>query len=204
MQVKRGHKKTNHNNNEQEILMYISKTNLFSGVFNLIIFTILALGIAGVTKAESRTFAFDQKQFPQVHCLALNIYYEARGSNFADKVAVADVVLNRVNDSRYPESPCLVVQQGISKPSWKDNTVMVMVRNKCQFSWYCDGKADEPNNTDAWIEAQTIAWRIMQFQEFRGITEGSTHYHATYVDPNWAGSLQLVGTIGKHIFYRWN
>jgi hypothetical protein len=53
--------------------MYISKTNLFSGVFNLIIFTILALGIAGVTKAESRTFAFDQKAFPQVHCLALNI-----------------------------------------------------------------------------------------------------------------------------------
>lgn len=165
---------------------------------------VLIFGIVSTTKADSQSFQFDAETFPQVHCLALNVYYEARGSNFADQVGVADVVLNRVNDRRYPNTVCDVVQQGKKKASWKDPNVMVMVKNACQFSWYCDGKADEPNNTDSWINAQTVAWRIMQFQEFRGITEGATHYHATYVEPNWAGSLQLVGTIGKHIFYRWN
>ena len=38
---------------------------------------------------------------------------------------------------------------------------------------------------------------------YRGLTEGATHYHADYVEPRWAKSLQLVGRIGAHIFYRW-
>tara|TARA_B100000768_G_C11270673_1_gene373271 strand:- start:1881 stop:2444 length:564 start_codon:yes stop_codon:yes gene_type:complete len=182
----------------------MTKSNFFSGLFNTFTMMLLAIGIASTTKAESRTFAFNGEAFPQVQCMALNIYYESRGSNFADQVAVADVVLNRVNDRRYPDTVCDVVHQGKQKPSWKDKSVMVMVRNKCQFSWYCDGKADTPHMGDAWINAQTVAWRIIQFGEYRGLTEGATHYHATYVDPSWAGSLQLIGTIGKHVFYRWN
>lgn len=171
---------------------------------NLFVALALIIGISSTSKAESQSFSFDEEQFPQVHCLALNIYYESRGSNFADQAAVADVVLNRVNDRRYPDTVCEVVHQGKQKPSWKDPNVMVMVRNACQFSWYCDGKADIPHPGDAWVNAQTVAWKVMQFGEFRGISEGATHYHATYVNPTWAGSLQLVGTIGKHIFYRWN
>ena len=171
---------------------------------NLFVALTLIIGLSTTSKADSQSFSFDQEQFPQVHCLALNIYYESRGSNFADQAAVADVVLNRVNDRRYPDTVCEVVHQGKKKPSWKDPNVMVMVRNACQFSWYCDGKADIPHHGDAWVNAQTVAWKVMQFGEFRGISEGATHYHATYVNPNWAGSLQLVGTIGKHIFYRWN
>ena len=77
-----------------------------------------------------------EKLFPQVQCMALNVYYEARGSNLADRAAVADVVLNRVNDSRYPDTVCGVVKQGLQ------NADGSMRRNKCQFSWYCDGKAD--------------------------------------------------------------
>ena len=52
------------------------------------------------------------EEFPEVRCMALNIYYEARGSNLADRAGVADVVLNRVNDSRYPDTICDVVKQG--------------------------------------------------------------------------------------------
>ena len=85
----------------------------------------------------------------ELRCLALNIYYEARGSNLADKAGVADVVLNRVKDTRYPNTICEVVHQGKQKPSWKDPNVMVMVRHMCQFSWYCDGKADTPQDEDA-------------------------------------------------------
>ena len=127
-----------------------------------------------------------------MHCLALNVYFESRSSNLADKAAVADVVINRVNDSRYPNTVCEVVHDGYKKG-----------RRDCQFSWYCDGKADIPKEEDQWAEAQMIAWGMMKFEKYLGITEGATHYHATYVSPRWAKSLQLVGRIGAHIFYRW-
>lgn len=138
-----------------------------------------------------------EKLFPQVQCMALNVYYEARGSNLADQAAVADVVMNRVNDRRYPNTVCEVVKQGMK------NADGSMKRNACQFSWYCDGKSDKPKDQDRWVEAQSVAWNMVEENKFRGITEGSTHYHATYVEPRWASTLQLVGRIGAHIFYRW-
>ena len=138
------------------------------------------------------------EEFPEVRCMALNIYYEARGSSLADRAGVADVVLNRVNDTRYPNTICEVVKQGVKHSNGQ------MKRNKCQFSWYCDGKADKPQNEDLWVDAQTLAWNIVENGKHRGLTEGATHYHATYVNPRWAKTLQLVGRIGAHIFYRWN
>jgi spore germination cell wall hydrolase CwlJ-like protein len=79
-----------------------------------------------------------------------------------------------------------------------------MIRNRCQFSWYCDGKSDWPKNMDAWVEAQQVAYNMMTFGDYVGITEGSTHYHAKYVSPSWARHFTLVGRIGVHIFYRWD
>lgn len=146
---------------------------------------------------------FMVNEYPEMKCLALNVYYEARSSSLADQYSVADVVLNRVQDRRYPNSICAVVQQGKQKPSWKDPNKMVMVRNMCQFSWYCDGKADEPQDTDSWTRAQMIAWNIYYHNKYRGMTESATHYHAEYVNPKWASQLQLVGRIGSHIYYRW-
>ena len=145
---------------------------------------------------------YAKEDYPEEYCMALNIYYEARGSNFADQMAVADVVLNRVQDTRYPQTVCNVVYQGEHKASWKTGKP-IPIRNRCQFSWYCDGKPDEPKDTDAWQSAQVSAYRIINYGEFRGLTEGATHYHAGYVSPRWASSLQLVGKIGDHIYYRW-
>lgn len=141
---------------------------------------------------------FQQSQFPELHCLALNIYFEARSSNMADQYAVADVVLNRVEDTRYPNTICEVVQQGYKKGS-----------RACQFSWYCDGKSDVPHNKQSWEKAQSIAWSIVKWENFRGITEGSTHYHTTYVNPRWNKSrkhwsITRIGRIGAHVYYRWN
>ena len=55
--------------------------------------------------------AFDGPYVPteREHCMALNIYHEARSENMAGKFAVADVVLNRVNDRRYPDTVCGVI-----------------------------------------------------------------------------------------------
>jgi spore germination cell wall hydrolase CwlJ-like protein len=155
---------------------------------------VMLLFVSGSASAQNFEL---EKLFPQVECMALNIYYESRGSNLADKAAVADVVLNRVNDTRYPNTVCEVVKQGLQDANGN------MRRNKCQFSWYCDGKADNPQNQDLYVEAQSIAWNMVEEGKYRGITEGATHYHATYVNPRWASTLQLVGRIGAHIFYRW-
>jgi len=154
-----------------------------------IFIVVIMLVAASTAKANS---LFNEIQYPQHQCLALNIYYEARGSNLADKAAVADVVLNRVKDTRYPNTVCDVVHDGYKKG-----------RRDCQFSWYCDGKSDNPQDDDRWAEAQMIAWGMLEWDKYRGITEGATHYHATYVSPRWAKSLHLVGRIGAHIFYRW-
>jgi N-acetylmuramoyl-L-alanine amidase len=158
----------------------------------------LVMLMATQASAKDDIFSlFNKEQFPQHYCLALNIYYEARSSNLADKAAVANVVLNRTNDRRYPSTVCEVVKQG------RQDADGNMIRHKCQFSWYCDGNADIPTNTDAWVEAQLLAWQMIENNKYRGLTEGATHYHATYVDPAWAKDFQLVGRIGAHIFYRW-
>ena len=161
----------------------------------LYIMAAVMLILANVANANEDVIT--QDKYPEHYCLALNIYYEARGSNLADKAAVSDVVLNRVNDTRYPNTICEVVKQGKQHPSGQ------MVRNACQFSWYCDGKSDVPLDKDRWFEAQMIAWGFLEYDKYRGITEGATHYHATYVSPRWAKDLQMVGRIGAHIFYRW-
>lgn len=163
--------------------------------------TLVMLADDNVSIKESLTF--NQEQFPEVNCMALNIYYETRGSSLADSYAVADVVLNRVEDTRYPNSICEVVYQGEKRSDGS------MKRNRCQFSWYCDGKSDFPRDREAWKRAQSIAWDIVQWNNYRGITEGSTHYHASYVNPRWnksrkGWSITRVGRIGVHIYYRWN
>lgn len=150
-----------------------------------------------VASAANAKGLYSAEERPQEWCLAQNIYYEARGSSRADQIAVADVVINRVEDARYPDSICEVVQQG------KKHANGQMVRNACQFSWYCDGKSDWPTDMDAWVIAQQIAHNMITYGDWRGLTEGSTHYHANYVKPSWARTLTLTGTIGVHKFYRW-
>jgi len=140
----------------------------------------------------------------EVECLALNIYHEARGSIFVDRAAVTDVVLNRVQDTRYPNTVCGVVQQGrISKWHLENTGKRVPVKHKCQFSWYCDGRSDKPHDKESWEHSKYLAYNMYYYDEYRGITEGATHYHATYVNPDWASHFQIVGRIGNHVYYRW-
>tara|TARA_R100000406_G_scaffold36761_1_gene24318 strand:+ start:203 stop:622 length:420 start_codon:yes stop_codon:yes gene_type:complete len=133
-----------------------------------------------------------------IMCLALNIYHEARDQPFIGQVAVAQVVMNRVYDDRYPNHPCEVVFQGPTY-SWKPD---FPVRHRCQFSWYCDGKSDKVYDEDAYRQALTIAHGVY-YDDLDDFVEGATHYHATYVLPEWAESKTPVVQIGQHMFYRW-
>jgi len=98
-------------------------------------------------------------------CLALNIYHEARNQPVAGQIAVSEVVLNRVADSKYPNTICEVVYQAKYKKGSN-----LPIRNQCQFSWYCDGKSDKPTDIDAYRWALTLSGRILN-GEFAPVTD---------------------------------
>ena len=137
-------------------------------------------------------------------CLAKNMYYEARNQGLAGQLAVSLVVMNRVKDDRYPNTICEVVEQGPVRESWKKNGVFYPIRNRCQFSWYCDGKSDEPKEPTTYGRLLDLSLDLvyddLQVVDF---TEGATHYHADYVFPAWRKSKTKTVEIADHIFYRW-
>ena len=141
----------------------------------------------------------------QALCLAMNVYHEAKGETLAGKSAVAHVTMNRVAHKKYPNNVCDVIFDAQTRVNWKGN--IVPIRDRCQFSWYCDGKADDiisKENNHAWRLAQDIAFNVMVFNKYSGLVEGATHYHADYVDPSWNKTITLVTKIDDHIFYRWD
>ena len=122
--------------------------------------------------------------------MALNVYHESRSEDLRGQVAVANVTLNRVADSKWPNDVCSVVEQGYTKG-----------KSNCQFSWYCDGKSDTPTHTVAWARAVLVANDVMMGY-IPDITKGATHYHAKYVNPYWSKSFTKTVEIGSHIFYK--
>ena len=138
-----------------------------------------------------------------IMCLALNAYWEARNQSHKGMIGVSQVVMNRVESEYFPNTVCEVVKQGPTRQSWKDPEVRIPVKNRCQFSWYCDGKPDVPKNEKAWKKAQDVAFLVLYNKINLDVTEGATHYHATYVRPAWARTKTKTTRIEKHIFYRW-
>jgi N-acetylmuramoyl-L-alanine amidase len=129
-------------------------------------------------------------------CLSLNIYFEARNQPTEGQIAVSQVVLNRVKDSKFPDNICSVIKQGIhSKISG------IPLRWKCQFSWYCDGKTDIPKDIDAYRWANVVASYVLS-GEAKDLVMGATYYHSTCVSPNWNIKKTRTAKIGDHIFYK--
>ncbi len=137
-------------------------------------------------------------------CLAQNMYYETRNQGTAGWMAVTAVVLNRVNDDRFPNSICEVVKQGPDRASWKDPNVRIPIKHRCQFSWFCDGKSDNPKDKTTYNKMLDFADSILSNElPFYDITDGATHYHADYVMPAWAKTKTRTVEIQDHIFYKW-
>ena len=152
-----------------------------------------------VDKAE-----VDKFRHTEATCLAKNMYYEARNQGLAGQLAVSLVVMNRVKDSRYPNTVCGVVEQGPTRESWKKNGTFYPIKNRCQFSWFCDGKSDDPKEPTTYKRlldlSLVLVYDDIQIVDF---TEGATHYHADYVYPAWRKSKTKTVEIADHIFYRW-
>jgi spore germination cell wall hydrolase CwlJ-like protein len=126
----------------------------------------------------------------QQNCLATAIYFEARGESSKGQAAVAQVILNRVRSPAYPNSVCGVVYQNAEK------------RNRCQFSFACDGVKDRIGKRSAYDKALKIARSVSAGQTFVDEIGSSTHYFANYVRPKWAGSMVKMASIGTHHFFR--
>ena len=139
----------------------------------------------------------------EVTCMAKNIFYEAAIESTAGKLAVAHVTLNRVDSKNFPNTVCEVVYQGPHYTSASGK--QLPKRNRCQFSWYCDGKGDDPREgSRLWEDSQELAKYILLRQdELPDITDGALHYHASYIDaPNWTVRKKITTKIDTHIFYR--
>lgn len=125
----------------------------------------------------------------QWECLAEALYFEARGETLKGQFAVAEVILNRVSSSNYPDSVCGVINQGTGK------------RYQCQFTYTCDGHAEVIHEPDAFERVGKVA-RIMLDGASRSLTSGATFYHTKAVNPSWARQFERTASIGQHYFYR--
>jgi spore germination cell wall hydrolase CwlJ-like protein len=123
-------------------------------------------------------------------CLTDAIYYEAANEPDAGQRAVAQVILNRMRHPTYPNSVCGVIYQGSERATG------------CQFSYSCDGSMARIPARASWLRAQRVAAQALAGSVYAPVGM-ATHYHATYVYPYWAPSLNFVGTIGAHRFYSW-
>lgn len=122
-------------------------------------------------------------------CLATALYFEARGESIEGQFAVAEVILNRVDSPRYPDSICNVVYQG------------ARTGGGCQFSFACDGRPERISEDRAYDRVAKIA-RLMKDGAPRLLTQGATHFHTRAVNPRWARQFPRTAEIGAHLFYR--
>ncbi len=152
-----------------------------------------ALAIADKAGPAARAFSFyggGLDKARALQCMTKAIYYEAASEADAGQRAVAQVVLNRVSHPSYPNSVCGVVFQGSER------------RTGCQFSFTCDGSLKRKPGAGAWARAQRHAQRALAGSVFEPVGL-ATHYHTVWIYPYWAPSLDHIGTIGAHRFYRW-
>lgn len=126
---------------------------------------------------------------PQWACLAEALYFEARGESVKGQFAVAEVILNRVDSPRFPDTVCSVVNQGTGR------------KFACQFTYTCDGQAEVIREKAAFEQVGKVA-KLMLNGAPRALTDGAEYYHTKAVRPSWAKSFSRTTTIGVHHFYR--
>ena len=147
------------------------------------IFIIFFITLFSLTLDPAKT---DFQHQRNVHWLALNIYYESGNQPMLGKIAVGVVTLNRLR-TRY-----------------SDSIEGVITQHK-QFSWYHPNKTYFPKDEQSWNESVYVAKLLLNLEPNHAIIEmfdGVTHFHTTYVKPEWRKSMIKVAQIGDHIFYK--
>ncbi len=153
---------------------------------------LVAVGVLGMFAFLLTAVHANKIEQRSIACLALNIYFEARGEPEAGRYAVAEVTMNRVASRRYPDTVCEVV--------YDKNWDTLRRRYVSAFSWTEFAARPEPRGED-WVRAQEIAADVYKGR-FEEQLAGATHYHAQRIRPSWSRHQTPVARIGSHIFYR--
>lgn len=125
----------------------------------------------------------------QWRCLAEALYFEARGESVKGQFAVAEVIMNRVESTEFPDSICGVIKQGTGR------------KYACQFTYTCDGHPEVIGEPRAFTRVGKVA-KLMVDGAPRNLTAGATHYHTRAVNPRWARVFPRTTSIGVHHFYK--
>lgn len=126
----------------------------------------------------------DRPLSDEMRCLAGAVYFESRGEPLAGQLAVAQVIINRADDGRFPASYCGVVHQ----PG--------------QFSFVKRGRMPQVRTSSpAWRQAKAVA-RIAHEGLWQSEAGEAVFFHATYVRPGWSQRKTRLAQIKTHIFYR--
>lgn len=152
--------------------------------FSIKIFIIISILACSLTLNPAKT---DHNHLRSVHWLALNMYYESGNQSTLGKIAVGVVTLNRMRDSRFADN------------------IEGVVKQYKQFSWYDPNKTYFPKDSASWNECVKLANLLLKLDKNHAIItmfDGITHFHATYVSPEWRKSMIKVAQIGDHIFYK--
>ena len=163
----------------------------------------------------------ESQNLDELYCMAQNVYFESRHEPMLGKIAVAHVVMNRIEDKRWPDTVCKVVKEGPVRESWKtkkdptlakEDRVYYPRKNRCQFSWYCDGHRDMlwvtykdgtiiPENMTAWRDSVHVALFVINDKWSMDPTDGATFYYNPHIaNPGWAGKYTETAVIGNHRF----
>lgn len=126
----------------------------------------------------------------EMTCLARAVYFESRGEPLIGQLGVAQVILNRSKDPRFPSSVCEVVHQRGTKSA-----------SGCQFAFACDGRSDQPPATSDWATAKSVAFVAME-DAWHDVTGKAIFFHATHAAPQWRHRMEMTARLGQHVFYR--
>lgn len=147
---------------------------------SIVALAVWALSCCALNQAQAGSLQEEQQ------CLALTLYFEARGEGRDGMVAVGWIVLNRIRTPGFPGTPCAVIRQGGETPP-------------CQFSWWCDGKSDRPREARSWQSAQLIAAELLRDPP-PDPTAGALYFHHSGARAPW--KRERTVEIGRHVFYR--
>lgn len=138
----------------------------------------------GTDRTEPKKIELSDADF---NCLVQAVYFEAGQEIPEGQRAVAEVILHRVDDPRFPKTVCDVIHD--------------KNRKGCQFSWWCDGKSDATPDADRWATSKQAVEDVLD-GAYADPTNGALFYHARFVRPRWSKKLERTAMIGGHIFYR--
>jgi len=148
----------------------------------------IVLGLICVLASLYANDASARSLHEEQQCLALAMYWEARGEGRHGMIAVGWIILNRAGSGHFPATRCAVVYQGSEQ-------------SPCQFSWWCDGKSDRPRDRYSWTWARIIAADLL-VNPPRDPTNGALFYHSKIIPVPWTRTRVRTARIGNHIFYR--